>query len=93
MIPIEHSMNSAGGILVCKGDQGATACQTPVIYPEKQQNTFVFFQRAFYNIDYPVDLIFSWMMIPKAKLVRWDKIISFNDWFQPSQEKFFKQFR
>ena len=28
------------------------------------------------------------MMIPKAKLVRWDKIISFNDWFQSSQEKF-----
>ena len=28
------------------------------------------------------------MMIPKAKLVQWNKIISFNDWFQPSQESF-----
>ena len=32
------------------------------------------------------------MMIPKAKLVRWDKIISFNDWFRPSQEKFRLEF-
>ena len=81
MIPIDYSMSSIGGILVCKEDQGATPCQTPVIYPEKQQNTLAFFfQRPFYNIGYPVDLIYSWMMIPKAKLVRWDKIISFNDW-------------
>ena len=60
MIPIDHSMSSVGGILVCKGDQGATPYQMTVIYPEKQQNTLgFFFQRAFYNIGYPVDLINS----------------------------------
>ena len=42
MIPIAHSMSSVGGILVCKGDQGATLCQTPVIFSEKQQNTLAF---------------------------------------------------
>ena len=84
MIPIAHSMSSVGGILVCKGDQGVQ---------KNSRSHLPFFQRTFYNIGYPVDLIHSWMMIPKAKLVRWYKNISFNGWFQPFQEKFFKQFR